>query len=539
MPAANKRKQTNMSIKQFLLFGLSGLLMPSVSGQVALESDASTAIQYGKDITAKDLNMHLSILASDEFEGRETGTDGQRKAAAYIEEQIINFGLSPLPGMEGYQQEIAFTKERWSELGVKANRKTYKHLWDFCAFPATNVSVEENFKEVVFLGYGIEDETYNDYQGVDVEGKLLMVYDGEPVDASGNFYISGNAQDSSAWSTDFRTKLRAAKKNGAAGILIIDKNIRKRISTNRNKMLNGRFRIGKGEFPEDNYVTNMFISSTMAKDILGKKSKKVAKARAAISKSGKPKSLTLKTDLLLRLNKDTRVLLGSNVGGMVEGSDAKLKEEYVFVTAHYDHLGRRGNSIYNGADDNGSGSSTLLDIAQSMALAKAQGNGPKRSIVFMWVSGEEKGLLGSAYYVENPIIPLNQTIVDINVDMVGRVDAKYQDNPNYIYVIGADKLSQDLHDVNEKVNQEYNQLVLDYTYNDENDPNRYYYRSDHYNFAKNNIPVVFFFNGTHEDYHMTTDTVDKINFEKMAKIGQHVFYLSWELGNRAQKPMLN
>ena len=231
-------------------------------------------------------------------------------------------------------------------------------------------------------------------------------------------------------------------------------------------------------------------------------------------------------------------MIGSNVGGMIEGSDPVLKDEYVFVTAHYDHLGKLAESIYNGADDNGSGTSTILEVAQSFAIAKAAGNGPKRSVVFIWVSGEEKGLLGSAYYVNDPIISLDQTIVDINVDMVGRVDEKYENNPEYIYVIGADKLSQDLHDINEAVNSNFNKLTLDYTYNDENDPNRYYYRSDHYNFAKNNIPVVFFFNGTHEDYHITTDTVEKINFEKMEKIGQHVFHLAWEIANRAEKPQL-
>ena len=205
------------------------------------------------------------------------------------------------------------------------------------------------------------------------------------------------------------------------------------------------------------------------------------------------------------------------------------------VTAHYDHLGKKGNSIFYGADDNGSGTSTVLEIAQAFAEAKKSGVGPKRSVLCMLVSGEEKGLLGSKYYVEHPVFPLENTIVNINVDMVGRTDAKYAGNPDYIYVIGADRLSSDLHAINERMNEEYTQLTLDYTYNAESDPNRYYYRSDHYNFAEKGIPAIFYFNGTHDDYHRPTDTIDKINFEKMEKIGKLIFHTAWEVANRSNR----
>ena len=155
----------------------------------------------------------------------------------------------------------------------------------------------------------------------------------------------------------------------------------------------------------------------------------------------------------------------------------------------------------------------------------------------MCVTGEEKGLLGSKYYTENPVFPLEQTITNLNIDMVGRVDPKYEElgNPNYIYVIGSDKLSQELHDLHENVNEQTENIVLDYTYNDENDPNRFYYRSDHYNFAKNNIPIIFYFNGTHADYHKPTDTIEKIQFEKMQKIARLIYYTTWEIANREDK----
>jgi Zn-dependent M28 family amino/carboxypeptidase len=221
--------------------------------------------------------------------------------------------------------------------------------------------------------------------------------------------------------------------------------------------------------------------------------------------------------------------------GYVEGSDPVLKHEMVIVTAHYDHLGRRGDNIYYGADDNGSGTSTVLEVAQAFVEARRLGYGPRRSVLFLLVSGEEKGLLGSEYYVNHPVFPLENAIANVNVDMVGRIDQKHQSNPNYIYVIGSDRISSDLHAINEQANATYTQLELDYTYNAESDPNRYYYRSDHYNFAERGIPAVFFFNGTHADYHRTSDTVDKINFEKMALIGKLIFHTSWELANRDER----
>jgi Zn-dependent M28 family amino/carboxypeptidase len=226
---------------------------------------------------------------------------------------------------------------------------------------------------------------------------------------------------------------------------------------------------------------------------------------------------------------------GANVLGYIEGSDSVLKKEIVVVTAHYDHLGKRGEEIFRGADDDGSGTSGVIEIAEAFAIAKKQGNGPRRSVLCMTVTGEEKGLLGSNYYTHYPIFPLENTVVDINIDMIGRVDEPHKDNPNYIYVIGADRLSSDLHNINERMNANYTKLTLDYTYNAESDPNRYYYRSDHYNFAEKGIPAVFFFNGTHPDYHRTSDTIDKINFEMLAKRTQLAFFTAWEIANRKDR----
>ncbi|HIB37531.1 M28 family metallopeptidase [Mesonia sp.] len=223
-----------------------------------------------------------------------------------------------------------------------------------------------------------------------------------------------------------------------------------------------------------------------------------------------------------------------NVVAFIKGSE--FPEEIVVISAHYDHVGMdaEGN-IYNGADDDGSGTVSILEIAEAFKEAQDDGYQPRRSILFLHVTGEEKGLLGSDYYTKNPIFPLENTVTDLNTDMIGRIDPKHEDNPNYIYLIGSDKLSTQLHELSEEVNNKYTQFDLDYTYNDENDPNRFYYRSDHYNFAKHDIPVIFYFNGTHADYHQPTDTPDKIEYDLMARRAQLIFYTAWEVANRDER----
>jgi len=222
-----------------------------------------------------------------------------------------------------------------------------------------------------------------------------------------------------------------------------------------------------------------------------------------------------------------------NVVAYIRGSEKP--DEIIVISAHYDHLGMDGEEVYNGADDDASGTSAVLAIAQAFQKAKKAGYGPKRTILFLNVTGEEEGLFGSRYYTSHPLFPLANTVVNLNIDMVGRVDEKHKGKPEYIYLIGADKLSSELHKLSEQTNKKYTKFKLDYTYNDEKDPNRFYYRSDHYNFAKNNIPVIFYFNGVHEDYHKTTDTADKINYEILAKRAQLVFYTAWEIANRENR----
>ena len=222
-----------------------------------------------------------------------------------------------------------------------------------------------------------------------------------------------------------------------------------------------------------------------------------------------------------------------NIWAYIEGSEKP--DEVLVISAHYDHVGIKNGDIYNGADDDGSGTVAILQIAEAFQKAKKAGHGPKRSILFLHVTGEEHGLHGSRFYSENPLFPIANTIADINIDMIGRRDVEHEKTNNYVYVIGADRLSTDLHNITVNQNQKYTKLDLDFKFNDPKDPNHFYERSDHYNFAKNGIPAVFLFNGVHADYHKKTDEVDKIEFDALAKRAQLAFAIAWDLTNRPDR----
>jgi hypothetical protein len=226
-----------------------------------------------------------------------------------------------------------------------------------------------------------------------------------------------------------------------------------------------------------------------------------------------------------------------NVVAYIKGSEKP--EEVLIISGHHDHLGIENNETYLGADDNGSGTVAILEMAEAFKQAELEGNGPKRSILFLHLTAEEIGLQGSLFYTQNPLFKLEKTIANINIDMIGRVDRSHIDDPNYIYIIGSDRLSKELHYINEKVNNYTQNLKLEYKYNEENDNNRYYYRSDHYNFAKHNIPVIFYFNGEHEDYHKPTDTPNKINYALLEKRTKLIFATAWQLANQENGLLMN
>ena len=480
------------------------LLLPSFFSIAQKKGNPAT---FAKTITTDDLRKHLYIIAGKEMEGRETATPGQKKAAAYIENQFRSLGL--LPGNNGdYQLKFPVYQDSLTNTSLEINAKTFEPDKDFSVNVVQTNSSTYHFSEIVFAGYGVSDSTRDNYKGLDVRGKAVLLLPAQQQQNQGRGGFGNQL-----------ARIDAAQKNGAVAVLVIAGNFPHQIKTN----------------PKGNmYLTafqkivrpNQFqVSENIAKEIMGDD---YAKA-----KSGTIESKTYSANLTLSFNKSTTILESSDVLGVLEGTD--LKDEYVFVTGHYDHLGKRDTTIYYGADDDGSGTVSVLEIAAAFAKAKAAGYGPRRTMVFMTVSGEEKGLWGSQYYTEHPVFPLEKTTVDLNIDMIGRIDAtrKKGDSTNYVYVVGDDKVSTDLKTISEATNKKYTKLELDYKFNDPKDPNRIYFRSDHFNFARKGVPIIFYYDGMlGADYHRSTDTPDKIYYDLLSKRAQLVFYTAWEMANR-------
>jgi len=493
------------------------------------QTDASA--KYADIININNLHKHLSIIASAEMEGRETGTEGQRRAAAYIESQFKAIGLKSVAALKGYQQYYPLYQDSLVSCQLTINGKTAEYGKDFISQLNNNENGKFKGSKLIFAGYGIDDANYSDYTGLDVKGKIVIIFLGEPK-KDGNFFISGSNRFSEWTFPGTSKKLAAAAAKGAAGVLLINP---RQESFNERAVENGKktgvyFPDSKAAEKSLNFAQ---LSHALAKELIGKNFDTLL---ATVKTNGLLNSewaMESKTSIAYSFEKFRTTINASNVVGIVEGTDKK--DEYVFVTGHYDHLGMRNGNIYYGADDDGSGTCSVIVMAEAFAKAAAEGHRPRRTMVFMTVSGEEKGLWGSQYYSDNPFYSLDKTTVDLNIDMVGRVDTERTtaDSLNYVYVIGHDKLSSDLPVINEGANNKYTNLVLDYKFDDPNDRNRIYFRSDHYNFARKGVPILFFYDGMlKSDYHKPTDTIEKINWELYEKRTRMIFHTAWEMANR-------
>lgn len=491
------------------------------AGQPAL------AARFGESITADAVKEQLYTVAGAGMEGRETASEGQKKAAAYIISQFSEMGLQP--GAKGeWEQYFYLYQDTLAGGSIRAGGKTYVFGRDYYSSVKECKDQQLHASQVLFAGYGICTTDYDNYKDLDAEGKIVLILPGEPRKNDTAYLLTG-ARRPSPWG-GLGKKLTEAANRKAGAVLVVNEGATRieQVSGNRLRRTGIYTRNPSQEEREGPNV--YFISPQMAADLLGVKS---AESLLEPATADKLKPGMISKPVQIQFKKGIRELRSSNVLAYLEGTDKK--EEVIFVTAHYDHLGVQDGQIYYGADDDGSGTVAVLQIAAAFARAKKAGFAPRRSIVFMTVSGEEKGLLGSKYYTENPVYPLEKTVVDLNIDMIGRIDPMHEKDTNYVYIIGDDKLSSSLRTINEKANASFTKLHLDYKYNDPDDPNRFYYRSDHYMFARNNIPVIFYFNGTHEDYHRVTDTVEKIDYPLLTRRAQLVFYTAWEIANRDER----
>ncbi|WP_447641442.1 MULTISPECIES: M28 family peptidase [Chitinophagaceae] len=464
--------------------------------------------KFASTISPKVLKSKLKVIASAKMEGRETATPGQKRAAAYIETFFKKIGLQPGGPNGQYQMYYPVYQDSLVSADLQINNQSFVLGKDY-ELPSNSLTDGSwSSREIVFAGYGSTDSLNNDFKNLEVHGKWVLLLDGLPE----NTKIKGSPFRANAM------KLVYLRAKGANGVIWISKNHVKGLSENPK----GNMYLKKN----NKSLPAFYITNTIAATLLQSQDT-TFHSLANIAKKSYPIQLSFS------MKAETLNLESSNVLGILPGTDKA--SEYVFVTGHYDHLGKKGNTIYYGADDDGSGTTSVMQIAQAFVKAKKKGYAPRRTMVFMTVSGEEKGLWGSEYFSEHPTVPLDSISVDLNVDMDGRVDTerKTADTLNYIYVIGHDKLSSDLQKINEAANNKYTHLVLDYKYDDPKDPNRIYYRSDHYNFAKKGVPILFFYDGMLQaDYHQPTDTVDKINFNLMSRRARMIFHTAWEMSNR-------
>jgi hypothetical protein len=481
------------------------LLVVSFSSQAQ-----QTAEKYASTITADELKKNLEVIASDALEGRQTGSTGEKMAATFVASKFEQAGLQSLTG-DNYFQPFKLYSVATNDVYIKSPKTLFPNYGSIVFFGVSGTN-GELVSDLVFAGSGTEEEL-----GVlNIRDKAVLLWL-DTLDSG----IIGKAA-SSLQSSGAKVILIYSPK-GTGDFAAFSKQMSQLFSA-------GNVSLQPLAAPDAPLL--FFVDRPVVDAFFGNpdKLKKRMKNGAAVSKV-KSSSITVRVDA------HSEIIKTQNVAGFLEGSD--LKNEVIVITAHHDHIGltTSGNDkVNNGADDDGSGTVTVIQVARAFAKAKSEGHGPRRSILFMTVSAEEQGLYGSQWYTDfNPIVPLSSTIANLNIDMIGRIDEEHKDKNDYVYVVGSDRISKELHEVSERANSSYTKLDFDYTYNDEHHPTNIYKRSDHWNFAKHGIPIIFYFDGIHEDYHKPSDEVSKINFKLLTKRAQCVFYTAWELANRDQR----
>lgn len=534
--------------KKFLTLSLASLLSVGCYAQVKELKKNKDAVTFSKAINPTNAYKHLSILASDEFEGRETGKRGAWMAADYIRDYFKSIGLKgPVDG--SYFQKIDLANYSITQSSLTINGQP-KQLYTDYLITSNAVGLNGftfSADDLVFAGYGVNKDGYNDFEGLNLEGKVVVIFgNGDPTAKP------EDKQDRRTMMMARARKVTFITKANAKAVIIIDPSL-----DNRAEQLKAIY--GEGQpvmkSPEvvermksQNPFTTISVNTATANEILKAANTSVEALQKKIAETKKPASQSINVAISASATKSEVAVRAENVLGFLEGSDPKLKKEVLVLTGHYDHIGlvadpNAKDKVNNGADDDGSGTTGVLLMAKAFTDAKKAGKGPKRSILFMTVVGEEKGLWGSDWYSSHPVFPVENTIANLNTDMIGRIGEEYlgkPDSANYIYSIGSNMLSSELGKLSEQVNATYTKMKLDYKYDDPQDTQRIYYRSDHYNFAKLGIPIIFYYDGMLEqDYHQPGDEVSKINFPLLSKRAQLTFFTAWELANQPKRPAVD
>ena len=527
---------STMKIQRIFLIGslLSYLTFPTFSQDNAINS-----------INENDLKVHLSFIASNQLKGRKLGSIELEMAKEYIVSNLVKTKIEPVNIYNSYLQSINFMRvEPDSEntfiniINNELKESKVTHDSMLCLFPHPKDFFYNG--SVIFIGYGITDSIngYDDYANIDVRGKVVMM-----LSRSIGLVEGENANNPEPFNYELEyEKITNAYNHGAKAVLWIQDPMNKFKNISDLKELN-EYAIQQ-IYTEGNPKTVLpidFIILTQhtADSILNTSGNYLVDLQNKINTNKKPSSFELdKTNIAIQINRKIEDFKSSNIIGYIEGCDPILKNEYIIYTAHYDHLGVDENgNIYNGADDNGSGTVALLELAEAFMTLQVK---PKRSIVFAWMTAEEKGGAGSNYYVEHPLFPLKNTVTCINIDMIGRVKTAQPENKRWIDVKSADSLfvitdrrSAELIDIN---NEACNNLKLYPDYSDKQ--NRLEF-SDQYFFYKKGIPVLFYHTGFHEDTHTIADKFEKIDFVKMKRVTQLAFLVGYNIANNAKLPQID
>jgi len=512
------------------------------SAEKSKKAAASVAAQRGVDtISASQMKDYLTFIASDEMEGRDTPSRGLDTTAKFLALNMSRWGFKPAGDNGTFFQRIDLNRQRpdGGQTKVEYNSRTLTLGTDYLPGGQGNVS-----GQLVYAGSGwlVKSKEIDAYKDVDPKGRIAVIF-GSP-----NMPPRGVTRaDLRAAGQDAMNPVEYARSKGVVGLIFVAdyqylanwQNNRQRI-TERPATVVAKF---QRQAPAT--LPSIIISPETANSLMVGEKQTGSQIFNTLNDGGAlPPSFLMRDEKKVTLNvaATTETVPTQNVVAVWEGSDPVLKAEYVALGAHYDHVGTGcrptpEDRICNGADDDGSGTTAMLSMAEALAKAPVR---PKRSILFVWHCGEEKGLWGSRYFTEYPTVPLNAIVAQLNMDMIGRSkkpgDTNARNNsltgPDAVYLIGSTMMSTELGELVNSVNKSYLNLTFDTKYDDPKDPNRFFYRSDHYSYARKGIPIIFFFDGEHEDYHGVGDTADKIDYEKMQKIARTVYMTAWEIANR-------
>jgi Zn-dependent M28 family amino/carboxypeptidase len=494
-------------------------------------------------INVEQLKDYLTFVASDEMEGRDTPSRGLDTTAKYLASQLSRWGIKPAGDNGTYYQRIAMKRNKIDPLQtrVEINGQSFAFGDDFLtSFSAGSVTAP-----LVYASHGwvFKAKNIDPYQAVDVKDKIVVVTGAPPKDIGQKDFSGKQGED---W--DFPTS--AAQKRGAKAVIQLAgfQTLANWNQTRQAALERGSAVVEKFQTQNNPQIPSLTATPRLVNALFQGEQQNAATIfnRAAANDSAEPFELKPEKKVSIQIGVKSEPATTQNVIGVFEGSDPVLKNEYVAIGAHYDHVGIgnpvNGDAIYNGADDDGSGTVAVL----AMAEAFAKGTRPKRSILFIWHAGEEKGLWGSRYFTDYPTIPLSQIVADLNIDMIGRTKKEndVQANqplpkPGEVFLIGPTMMSKELKEISEAVNKSYLNLTFDYHYDDIKHPDQFFFRSDHYNYARKGIPIIFYMDGEHEDYHRPSDHADKIDYQNMEKISRTIFATAWELANRATRPKVD